>query len=144
MQIENSANKNSNRGKGRLTNEEWQQRVRYVLRHLEDPIALQRSPLCKLGTLERLAEIKYPNGVVSRGRALRDLIQSCLHEIETELDGFSGINKLKLFIRHTREGEGLSEASRSVGVTPEHASRTYKKQLLDLLTQKLLFKFRED
>ena len=128
--------------RGRLSFDDWQQRVRYALRHLEDPIALQRSPLCKLGKLEKLAEIKYPGGVVSQGRALRDLILNCLLEIENELDGLSGVNKLKLFIYHTRLGEGLFEASRSVGVTPEHASRTYKKKLIQLLTEKLFLKLR--
>ena len=42
--------------RGRLAFEEWQLRARYVLRHLDDPIDLQRSPLCRLVALERLAK----------------------------------------------------------------------------------------
>ncbi len=45
--------------RGRLTIEEWQLRVRYVLRHLDDPIALQGSPLCRLAALERLAKNSF-------------------------------------------------------------------------------------
>ena len=71
-----------------------------------------------------------------------DLLQECLLEIETELDGHSGVAKLKSFVYHTRQGEGLTEASRSVGVSPEHASRALKKHLIELLTEKLLIKLR--
>lgn len=88
--------------RGRLAAEEWQLRTRYVLRHLDDPIALQRSPLCKLVALERLAKAKYPSSVVARGRALHDLALECLGEIEEELDGHAGVAKLKSFITLTR------------------------------------------
>ncbi len=92
--------------------------------------------------LQKLAEIQYPGGVVSQGRTLRDLILNYLLEIETELDGLSGVSKLASFIRHTREGKGLFEASRSVGVIPEHACRAYKSKIVQLLTEKLMFKLR--
>lgn len=118
--------------------EEWQLRARYVLRHLDDPIGLQRSPLCRLAALEQLAKAKYPNGVVARGRALHDLAHECLQEIESELDGHAGVAKLKSFISLTRQGKGVTEASRSLSVSPEHTSRTFKRELVELLTQKLL------
>jgi len=88
--------------------------------------------------LERLAKVKYPNSVVSRGRALHDLVQDCLQEIEAELDGHSGVARLKSFVYYTRQG--LTEASRSVGVSPEHASRALKRNLVELLTEELLIK----
>ncbi|MFC1865149.1 hypothetical protein ACFLYB_00335 [Chloroflexota bacterium] len=128
--------------RGRLAVEEWQVRARYALRHLDDPIALQRSPLCRLVALERLAKDKYPQGVVAKGRALSDLIQDCLREIEDELDGHAGVAKLKSFIYLTRKGNGVSRASRSIGISPEHASRTLKRNLVELLTEKLLQKLR--
>lgn len=122
--------------------EEWHLRARYVLRHLDDPIALKKSPLCRLSALERLAKAKYLGSVVPRGRALHDLLQECLLEIETELDGHSGVARLKSFVYYTRHGQGLTKASRSVGVTPEHASRALKKYLIKLLTEKLLINLR--
>ena len=124
--------------RGRLATEEWQIRIRYVLRHLDDPIALQRSPLCRLVALERLAKTKYSYSIVPRGRALHDLTQECLKEIEGELDGHAGVAKLKSFISLTRQGMGVTEASRVLAVTPEYASRAFKRELVDLLTQKLL------
>jgi len=87
--------------RGRLSVDEWQSRARYVLRHLDDPIALQRSPLSRLAKLDQLAKTKYPNGVVARGRALHDLARECLHEIEMELDGHAGVAKLNNFVALT-------------------------------------------
>lgn len=128
--------------RGRLAVEEWQLRARYVLRHLDDPIALQRSPLCRVAALERLAKEKYPNGIVARGRALHDLAQDCLQEIESELDGYAGVSKLKAFVALTRQGTGVTEASRSLGISPEHASRTFKRNLVELLAEKLILRLR--
>jgi hypothetical protein len=128
--------------RGRLATEEWQLRARYVLRHLDDPIALQRSPLCRISAVERLAKAKYPNGIVARGRALHDLIQECLKEIEIELDGHTGVSRLKTFITLTRQGSGVTQASRSIGISPEHASRTFKRNLVELLAEKLILRLR--
>lgn len=137
---EKKSNTGNNIKRGRLAVEEWQLRARYVLRHLDDPIALQRSPLCRLAALERLAKAKYPKSVVARGRALHDLLQDCLLEIENELDGHAGVAKLKSFISLTRQGRGVTEASRTIGITPEYASRALKRPLIELLTDKLLLK----
>ena len=115
-------------------------RARYVLRHLDDPIDLQRSPLCRLVALERLAKARYPNGIVARGRTLRDLALECLQEIEEELDGHTGVSKLKSFITLTRQGMGVTKASRSLGITPEYGSRTFKRELVELLAEKLILK----
>ncbi len=129
-------------GRGRYSIENRRLQVRFALRYINDPIALQRSPLCRLSTIEKRALAEYPDGVVSRGRALRDLINECLSEIEQELDGLSGVAKLKLFTSHTREGKGLTQASHSIGVSREHASRTFKRKLIELLTDKMLIKLK--
>jgi len=117
-------------------------RARYVLRHLDDPIALQRSPLCRLAAVERMAKERYPHGVVARGRTLRDVAMTCLAEIEAELDGHSGVARLKAFVQLTRQGMGVSQASRCLGITPEYASRAFKRELVALLTEKLLVRLR--
>jgi hypothetical protein len=126
--------------RGRVSAEEWQLRARYVLRHLSDPIALQRSPLCRLQALERLAEANYPTGVVARGRSLNELALECLEEIENELHGYAGAAKLKSFIALTRQGMKAVEASRILDITPEYASRKFKRTLVDLLAEKLVMK----
>ena len=126
--------------RGRTSAEEWQVRARYVLRHLSDPIALQRSPLCRLRAIERLAEDRYPGGVVSRGRSLNDVALECLEEIEDELGGHAGAAKLKSFIALTRQGMKVIEASRILDITPEYASRSFKRTLVYLVAEKLIIK----
>ena len=128
--------------RGRLAMDEWQSRARYVLRHLDDPIALQRSPLCRLVALERLARTRYPDGIVPRGRALHDLTMECLQEIETELNGHAGVAKLKAFVALTHQGMRVTDASRDLGISPEYASRALKRTLVEVLTEKLLLKLR--
>jgi hypothetical protein len=120
--------------------EEWQLRVRFVLRHLDDPITLQRSPLCRLAGLERLAKAKYSDSIVPRGRALHELTLECLREIEGELDGHAGVAKLKAFVALTRQGIRVTEASRNLSITPEYASRALKRSLVEFLAEKLLIK----
>lgn len=138
--MKSAAHNISTSKRGRTTTGEWQCRARYILRHLDDPIALQRSPLCRLVALGRLAKAKYPNSVVARGRALRDLALECLSEIESELDGHAGVFKLERFVSLTSQGMGVTEASRSLGVTPAYASRAFKRTLVELLADKLSIK----
>lgn len=125
---------------GRVSALEWQLRARYVLRHLGDPIPLQRSPLCRCQVIERLAAARYPGGVVARGRSLNDVVLQCLEEIENELDGHNGASKIRSFIALTREGMKVTEASRILDITPEYASRSFKRTLVDLLAEKLIIK----
>ena len=137
-------NKRSEKGndvkRGRFSRDEWEKRVRYILRHLDDPITLQSSPLCRLIALENLAKEKYSESIVPRGRALHELAMNCLKEIESELDGHTGVAKLKTFVALTRQGIRVTEASRKLGITPEYASRFLKRRLVELLTEKLILK----
>jgi hypothetical protein len=128
--------------RGRTPSDEWQRRARYILRHLDDPLALEFSPLCRLPTLESLAKEKYPDSVLAQGRALYSFISECLQEIENDIDGHSGISKLQQFIRLTRQGAGVKKASQVLGVTPSYASRKFKKALVALLSEKLMLKLR--
>ncbi len=134
--IKNSQHQSNKRG--RLAIEEWQARARYVLRHLDDPIALQRSPLCRLAALERMAKLKYPSGIVAEGRYLNELAIDCIKEIEEELGDYAGVNKLKAFITLTRQGKGVTEASRELELSHEHVCRSYERILVKLLAQKLM------
>ena len=128
--------------RGRWSPGEWQSRARYLLRHLDDPIGLQKSPVCRLAALDRLARAKYPKGIVAHGRALNYLAQECLQEIEIELDGYAGAAKLRSFVALTRNGKCVTEASRAIGVSREYACRTLKRYLVELLAEKMQSKVR--
>jgi len=65
-----------------------------------------------------------------------------LQEIENELDRHVGIHKLILFINFTKRGKGLTAASQAIGIRPEHASRAFKRILVQLLAEKLIVKLR--
>jgi len=123
-----------------LSVDEWRIHTRQILRHLDDPIELQKSPLSRSNAVQQIAQVKYPNGIVARGRALHDLLVECLQEIENALDGHSQVAKLKEFIALTRQGKGVKEASRAIGVSPEYASRSLKRTLVELLTEILMLK----
>jgi hypothetical protein len=135
-----STHSSQEKKRGRVAIEQWQARARYALRHLDDPIALQKSPLCRLTALERMAKAKYPNSVVSHGRTLNDIVHICLKEIEEELHNHNKVAKLKSFIELTRQGKGVAESSRLLGITPEYASRSLKRSLVQLLAEKLILR----
>ena len=140
IKVSSQKSKRGSAKRGRFSRDEWKERVRYVLRHLDDPITLQRSPLCRLIALENMAKEKYSESIVPQGRALHELTMSCLQEIEAELNGHTGVAKLKTFAELTRQGIKVTEASRKLGITPEYASRALKRRLVELLTEKLILK----
>jgi DNA-binding transcriptional ArsR family regulator len=74
---------------------------------------------------------------VAGGRALNDILLESLSEIENELQNQPRLTKLKAFVALTREGKGVTEASRAIGVTPEYASRHLKRLTVELLGEKL-------
>lgn len=132
-----------NAKRGRPAIAEWQNRARFLLRHLGDPITIEdESPLCHLPAVERLASAHYRHSIVPRGRALNNLAEECLQEIEEELDGHKGLSKLKQFVHLTRQGMGVTASSREIGVTPEYTCRTFKRKLVELLTDKLITRLR--
>ena len=119
--------------RGRKDRHEWEERVRYILRHLDDPIMLQKSPIARLAVVEKRATKTYPNGLVPRGQALKDLVKEWLEEVES----VAGDGPFKNFVLLTTQGEGTMEASRKLGVSPSYVSRTYKKQLVQLLVKRI-------
>jgi len=126
--------------RGRFSKVEWQEGARYVLRHLDDPITLQRSAFCRLPVVEELGKTNYSENTIPRGLALRELALDSLREIENELDGCAGVAKLKAFVALTRQGMGVAKASRALGITPEYGCRALKRTLVELLAEKLLIK----
>ncbi len=119
--------------RGRKDGHEWEGRVRYVLRHLDDPIMLQKSPVARLAVVEKRATETYPNGLVARGQALKELVKEWLEEVES----IASDGPFKNFVLLTTQGDGTMEASRKLGVSPSYVSRTYKKQLVQLLVERI-------
>ena len=128
--------------RGRFSKLEWQEGARYVLRHLDDPITLQRSAFCRLPAVEELGKAKYSENTIPRGLALREVALDSLREIESELDGCAGVAKLKAFVALTRQGMGVAKASRTLGITPEYGCRALKRNLVELLAEKLILRLR--
>lgn len=62
--------------------------------------------------------------------------------LEMELDGHTGVAKLKSFVALTRQGMGVTEASRMLGISPEYACRKLKRGLVELLAEKMQLKLR--
>lgn len=124
--------------RGRKSQSELEVTVMEALRCLGDPIALQRNSLAKWSGIVTLAERRYPSGVVARGRVLNETLFKCLAEIESELDGQPKVTRLKEFVSLIRQGLTLSETSRRMGISVEHASRHYKRALVSLLTAKVV------
>ena len=87
-----------------------------------------------------LADEGFETTLLARGRALHDLAHECLQEIVSELDGHVGVTKLKSFVALTCQGMKVTEASRNLRVTPEYASRAFKRNLVELLAEKLSWK----
>jgi len=59
-----------------------------------------------------------------------------------ELAGHARVERLKRFVALTGEGKGVTEASLTIGVSREYASRVLKRQLVKLLAEKMRSKLR--
>ena len=123
--------------RGRKNSHEWEERVRYILRHLDDPIMLQRSPVARSAVVEKRASDYYPNQLVARGRALHDLMMEWLEEVESSVEGSDRLRQFHDFVVFTRKGMGTMEASRRLGMSAGHVSRAYKKMLVQLLVERI-------
>jgi hypothetical protein len=73
------------------------------------------------------------------GFALRDVILDCLAEIEVEVGTNTNprLKKLQAFVKLTRKGKGVTEASRIISVRPEYVSRSLKATTIQLLSERL-------
>ncbi len=123
--------------RGRKDHHEWEKRVRYLLRHLDDPIMLQKSPIARLAVVEKRANDYYCNQLVARGRALHDLALEWLEEIESSVAGSASLKQFHDFVVLTRKGMGTVEASRELKLSAGHVSRTYKRLLVELLVERI-------
>ncbi len=133
----NPTTRESRKKPGRVPFEMMMWRVASAVRNLDDLIALDQSPLAKLGFVEKHAADHYQDRLCSRGLALRDLITESLDDIISETAG-NGLSRLHDLLGMLRNGLTISQASREMGLSREHVSRVYAKQAFRLVTEQFL------
>jgi len=116
--------------------EELVVRVDHALRHLEDRIELNRNPLTRLTRVGTLAQRRYPGCVHPRAIALREIVRQAVGEVVAELDGEAGLAHVRAFLVLYASGSTVKGASRKLGLSREHCSRTIKKKALLLVAER--------
>jgi hypothetical protein len=116
--------------------EELVVRVDHALRYLEDRIELNRNPLTRLTRVDTLAQRRYPGCVHPRAVALRQIVRQAVDEVVAEVDGEAGLEHVRTFLVLYASGSTVKGASRKLGLSREHCSRTIKKKALLLVAEK--------
>lgn len=118
--------------------EELLARVDHALRHIDDRIELNRNPLTRLARVEALARSRYASSVHPRAVALRDMLDATVQAVLSELQGERGLREVREFLALYRSGATVTKASRTLGLSREHCSRTVKKKALILVAEKFV------
>lgn len=118
--------------------EELLARIDHALRHLDDRIELNRNPLTRLARVEALARARHASSVHPRALALRDVLDSTVEAVLSDLDGERGLREVREFLALYRSGATVTKASRTLGRSREHCSRTLKKKALVLVAEKFV------
>lgn len=118
--------------------EELLARVDHALRHLDDRIELNRNPLTRLARVDALARSRYASSIHPRAVALRDLLDTTVQAVLSELDGERGLREVREFLALYQSGATVSRASRALGRSREHCSRKVKKKALVLVAEKFV------
>jgi len=116
--------------------EELLARVDHALRHLDDRIELNRNPLTRLARVEAVARSHYASSVHPRALALRDMLDATVQAVLSELQGERGLRAVREFLFLYKSGATVTEASKTLGMSREHCSRTVKKKALTLVAEK--------
>ena len=122
----------------RVSSEMWCDRVWYSLKHLDDLIALNYSPLTRLTYIERIAEEKYKNEALARARALRNTTNLCIDRLLKELENEASSAKEVQYLKLIRRGLNNSQIAKELGLTREHVSKVYRNKTIQLVTQEFL------
>ena len=109
-----------------------------ALRNLPDRAALNRSPLARLSYVERLASERYGGRLMARGLALREVLGACVDRVLSDLGNEKALHRERDYLELLRDGLSCREASKRLGLSREHVSRTYRKRALQLLTEVFL------
>jgi hypothetical protein len=128
---------------GRVPREVMISRIAWAVRNLDDLIGLDRSPLTKVDFVEKYAACYYKDRLCSRGLALRDLITDSMNELISET-AENGLHRLNNLLDMLRTGLTISQASEKIGLSREHVSRFYVKQVYRLVTERFLSREERD
>ena len=108
--------------------------LRTALRVLDDPVALQDSPLAHLPVVRSAAARTFGRRICPEGQALAALLLAALRSVA---DGLGDHHPVGRLARMTAEGKTQAEVAHSLNVRPEHLSRHFKPLLLRCLLQEL-------
>lgn len=111
-------------------------RLDHALKHVDNRIELNRNPLTRLSTIARLAESRYEGRLHPRALALREIVGEAVRWVLAELDGESSLRYVHQFLTMYSSGSSVAEASRQLGLSREHCSRSIKREALRLVAQR--------
>jgi hypothetical protein len=112
--------------------------VAYCLRHLNDRIMLNRSPLARLTYVRLLAQKHYKSHVLPRGFALQKLLKFCIQRITGELGGDPVLSRSCQYLTLVSKGLSQNKISSELGLSREHIGRLYRRKAIELLAEDLL------
>ena len=124
---------NANASRGRPTAAAVDERVRAALRVIDDPIALERSPLVRLDSVHSLAAGPLRGRTCAEGLALRFVLRKALTDIAEDLAG-TPIGSLAAALH---EGRKQAEVADELGISEEHLSRRWKGLLVSLVRERI-------
>ena len=120
--------------RGRPSSAMLDDQVREALRFLDDPIALEGSPLTRLSAVRDLSATKYRGRTCATGLALREVLRESLDALTSDLEG-TAVGKLAAGLRL---GDTQAEVAREIGISDEYLCRRWKPQLIRLVRQQLV------
>jgi len=75
---------------------------------------------------------------MARGLALREVLGACVDRVLSDLGNEKALHRERDYLELLRDGLSCREASKRLGLSREHVSRTYRKRALQLLTEVFL------
>lgn len=108
--------------------------LRRALLRMDDPIALEESPLARLAIIERCAGELFTRRVCARGLALSRILHVCLRQVGADLGEHHPAATLA---RALDRGMTQASAAREIGISEEHLTRRWKPAVVALVLDRL-------
>ncbi|MGE3075133.1 MAG: hypothetical protein AB7N24_15370 [Dehalococcoidia bacterium] len=119
---------------GRPSRVAMSDRLREAVRFLDDPIALQDSPLASLPAVRALTLSTFRGRTCASGLALRAVLREALATVARDLDGTVVADLAAASLR----GATQASVAGQRGLREEWLSRRWKPVLLELVLERLL------
>ncbi len=123
------------RKRGRKSVEEIVRQVAHALKHMQELELLEESPLGKLGLVRELAVSEYRRTIFPVGFALRWLLSDAVDAVLHDLEQMPNYDRERKFLQGIVQGESVSQISRILGLSREHATRTIQPRALSLVAR---------